>query len=482
MFGAPDSELHRMKRCIVPGSHLFLLNFQTVKLMGPFVADCIPEHAIVPGAFGGKYNAHVRVVVKDTPLHEVKLGSRIPGGQKSAEEVAALEAQLKQGNAVEAKVQQAWGVANDVQEPVAKKPRLQSESCDGLDSSRAGSVAPKPNLIAPKNNIVPKVKPNLPSPSAATLGNQRAVLPKAKAESSSTSAGEAAQKNNTDGNKEQGYVFLCSNSTMQECQTLKVLASPDSELSQMKRCIKPGTKIFLLNFQSLKLIGPFVAVGNPDRAIVPGAFGGRYNAHVRVAVSDEPLFEVKLERRMAGGPKPLAEVMAIQEQLRQGGAAPASVQEAWRATHEDTSATAETEAKVVSMGSHMLKLELGAKVIRDMSLDARKALQEDLRLLGEDNSMRIQLLCPKNTDMDSVTLFAKQGTVCTEPEQLQELLQFYGIGGSNGQAAANPEGSEVHDLTVDEGGGTEACEDPYGVCEDPYGSEGGDQNDTIEQM
>merc|ERR1719171_2947899 len=99
----------------------------------------------------------------------------------------------------------------------------------------------------------------------------------------------------------------------------------------MNACITSGTPVFLLNLQTLKLMGQFTATGAPDRCIASGAFGGKFNAHVRVAASKGKLREVKLERRIPTGRKTVAEVGALEQQLQQGQELDATSQQAWDA-------------------------------------------------------------------------------------------------------------------------------------------------------
>lgn len=99
-----------------------------------------------------------------------------------------------------------------------------------------------------------------------------------------------------------GYVFVCSKATQQECQKLMVLGSPQRELAQMKRCISQDTWLFLLNLETWKLIGPFGAVSTPELDIVPNAFQKRFRAQVRITPL-HPLGEVQMAHRIPAGPK-----------------------------------------------------------------------------------------------------------------------------------------------------------------------------------
>mmetsp|Transcript_94110 Transcript_94110/g.201981 ORF Transcript_94110/g.201981 Transcript_94110/m.201981 type:complete len:982 (+) Transcript_94110:79-3024(+) len=119
-----------------------------------------------------------------------------------------------------------------------------------------------------------------------------------------------------------GYLFLCNNRTLKECESLRLLGSPMPEMSKMTEGIRPDTNIFLLNFETLLMVGPFAAVGAPQKDIVPHAFGKRFGAQVRVAPMDMEVFEAKLERRIPGGPKTAQEVAELNARLLEGEAKP----------------------------------------------------------------------------------------------------------------------------------------------------------------
>jgi len=133
-----------------------------------------------------------------------------------------------------------------------------------------------------------------------------------------------------------GYVFICSKGTQHECEEHHVLGCPEREFPQLQKCIQPDTLLFLLNMDSLNLVGPFIAAEEPKLNIVPGAFNGRFKAQVRVTPCDPPgIREIQLERRIPGGPKTVEEVEKFKEWMLQpdeacgsSGAGP-RLQEAW---------------------------------------------------------------------------------------------------------------------------------------------------------
>jgi len=99
-----------MKLVIWPyDTRLFLLNFETKSLMGPFVATCPPAKNIVPNAFHRRFAAQVRVQPVDEPLMQVEMKSKI-SGVVQANQVADMVAQLARGREADARSQMAWGM------------------------------------------------------------------------------------------------------------------------------------------------------------------------------------------------------------------------------------------------------------------------------------------------------------------------------------------------------------------------------------
>lgn len=86
----------------------------------------------------------------------------------------------------------------------------------------------------------------------------------------------------------QGWIFLCNNTTEEECFRRSLVGIRETYLQRLKS-LEPGDPVLLYNFESALLVAQFAAVSKPGLDIVPEAYGKRYRAHV----------QVKLERRFA---------------------------------------------------------------------------------------------------------------------------------------------------------------------------------------
>lgn len=77
------------------------------------------------------------------------------------------------------------------------------------------------------------------------------------------------------------YLFLCSNSTQGYCLKNRIFGLARKYLSTVTE-IRKGNDLFLYNYRSNRLFGPFKAVSEGGEKLEPRAWGGRYPAQVRV--------------------------------------------------------------------------------------------------------------------------------------------------------------------------------------------------------
>eukprot|EP00927_Polykrikos_kofoidii_P009485 TRINITY_DN13951_c0_g1_i1.p1 TRINITY_DN13951_c0_g1~~TRINITY_DN13951_c0_g1_i1.p1 ORF type:complete len:733 (+),score=115.05 TRINITY_DN13951_c0_g1_i1:121-2319(+) len=300
LLGAPASELPQLQRCLTPSSRIFLFNTDCLKLMGEFVATAPPDEDIIPGAFGGHLKAHVRIALATQPLHEVKLDQWISAGPKSAAQVRALAAHLRRGGPVETSIAVAPPPAVDTQdstEPLAKRQRGEG------DTSWSASFI--------KAEICDDGHERFDATLECSQGEGQQYV--------ASERYEDFEAVSTSGPRDRGYLFFCKNASEAECQRLRLFGSRDSELAAMKRHVVPGTTLFLLNLENLTLTGPLLAASVPGHQIVPGAFGGRFGAQVRVvAPPGESVTEVVLQTPVTKGPKLASAVKELKQCLDLG--------------------------------------------------------------------------------------------------------------------------------------------------------------------
>lgn len=193
-------------------------------------------------------------------------------------------------------------------------------------------------------------------------------------------------------------------------------------------------------------MGPFVAAGPPEIGLAPGAFGGKFNAHVAVGL-ESPMLEVKLNARIPSGPKSPVEVKALLGQLHQGRAASAALQEAWGVSAEaaadaasigvesfDDDAAIEgiaaddvMEQVESSEDGSVLKVPVKDRSLRALAPEARTDLEGDLLKLKEDSGVSIDLQCHPSMPMDSLVLRGDPEEVKSIKEWLLSILPFYDV-------------------------------------------------------
>jgi hypothetical protein len=236
LLGLQEKFLASMSK-IGPTTRLFLLNFRSQELFGPFSPDGKPAVAIVPEAWKdkrsgrGAYPAQIRIATGGRywkVAHRTR-DSRAPGplNDRQTEELLTLLADSGTRGTV------ALGSLRENGYNYGH----------GSTQAAAGSSAPMPQL-APAPAPVPWVASATPSPPPIS-GNTP------------------------------GYLFVCTSATEAECFSRQLFGLGGSRLQSMTSGIRESsTPIFLLNFKTRIVHGVFEAVGRPAMNIEADAWCG----------------------------------------------------------------------------------------------------------------------------------------------------------------------------------------------------------------
>ncbi|XP_009625497.1 uncharacterized protein [Nicotiana tomentosiformis] len=291
VFGLRSNKKEIVEK-IKHGTKLFLFDVELKLLYGVYEATSTGRTDLEPRAFGGKFPAQVKFQLfkECLPLQESFFRHAIKDNYHGRKFEPELNGRQVRNLLSLFRPLPASATAAAVPHPRAGVPKI----IPVLAMEDQAKLLPYPHEVGPSmGNVCP---PNTNTAFAKEHQDESEQPPLSTAYIDEQNTGDDVETDSSEDTQDEsdqldllsGFIFLCGGNTKLDCYRFRVFGLRSNKKETVEK-IKPGTKLFLFDFELKLLYGVYEATSTGKIDLEPLAFGGKFPAQVKFQIFKECL-------------------------------------------------------------------------------------------------------------------------------------------------------------------------------------------------